>query len=86
MSEKKVYITTKDNPYNPDSEFDMWYLWDVTRGYNTCAYLARITHTTDGLTDEENAEEIESAIDDIIRLDPFGMYKKVVVNGSESTD
>lgn len=32
-------ITTFDNPYNPFEQFSDWFLFDVEKGYNTCAYL-----------------------------------------------
>lgn len=84
MAKMKAFITTVDNPYNPSVDMQKWYMWDVTHGYNTSAYLARVTMTSDGSTDEENAEEIETAIDDIVRLDPFGIYKKLVREVPES--
>lgn len=71
-------LTTIDNPYNPKTEFIQWFLFDVEKGYNSCAYLSRIARTSDQLSDEENQEEIERAIDEIIRLDIFGIYKKVL--------
>ena len=55
-------LTTKDNPYDPFNQFDSWFIYDVTNGYNTCGYLARIAHTSDALTEPENNAEIERAI------------------------
>lgn len=73
----KVAITTVDNPYNPLTDFDHWRLYDeVEKGYNTSGYLARIAKTSDSLSDEENDEEIERAIDEIIEFNP-GVYRKV---------
>ena len=46
-------------------------------GYNTCAYLDRIAHTSDQFSEEENNQEIERAIDEIIRYDFMNIYKKV---------
>ena len=40
-------LTTFDNPYNPFEQFSDWFLFDVEKGYNTCAYLDRIAHTSD---------------------------------------
>ena len=67
--EQRVALTTFDNPYDPFDEFTSWWLFDVEKGYNSCAYLDRIAKTTDILTDAEEAEEIERAIDEIVRLD-----------------
>ncbi len=73
----RCYITTFDNPYDPATQFDKWFLFDVEKGYNTCGYLARIAKTSPELSDEENDEEIERAIDEIIKYDFMNIYKKV---------
>ena len=46
-------------------------------GYNSSAYLARIAFTSDQLSDKENEKEIERAIDEIIKYDPFNLYVKI---------
>ena len=76
---KRARITTFDNPYNPQEEFTQWFLFDVNKGYNTCAYLGRIAKTSDQLSDEENEIENERAIDDIIKYVFQNIYKKVYV-------
>lgn len=73
----KVAITTIDNPYNPFEQFDSWFLFDVEKGYNTCAYLGRIARTSESLSDAENDNEVERAIDEIIKYDVENIYKKV---------
>ena len=73
----KVALTTFDNPYDPFKDFDSWLLYDSEKGYNSCGYLGRIARTSDSLTDEENEEEIERAIDEIIKYDFLNIYKKV---------
>ncbi len=70
-------LTTIDNPYDPFSQFDAWYQFDEGKGYHSCAYLARIARTSDQLSGTENEQEIERAIDDIIKYDPLGIYKKI---------
>lgn len=76
---RQVGITTVDNPYHPLTDFDNWqYQDEVVLGYGSCAYLARIAKTSDSLTDKENMEEIERAIDEIISFNPT-LYKKVVI-------
>ena len=77
MSKEIVAITTIDNPFDPFDQFESWFLFDVQKGYNTCAYLDRIARTTDEFTDEENRSEIERAIDEIIENDFMHIYKKV---------
>ena len=70
-------LTTFDNPYNPFEQFSDWFLFDVEKGYNSCAYLARIARTSEQFSDEENNREIERAIDEIIQYDFMNIYKKV---------
>lgn len=74
---RAVAITTIDNPYDPFDQFREWYMFDSLAGYGSCGYLDRIAHTSDALTDEENEQEIERAIDEIIMFNPT-IYKKVV--------
>lgn len=69
-------LTTVDNPYDPFSDFDQWFLFDIVKGYNSCSYLARIARTSDQLSDKENEEEIDRAIDEIVIINPT-LYKKV---------
>lgn len=70
-------LTTVDNPYDPFDDFDHWFLFDITKGYNSCGYLARIARTSEQLTTREGLEEIERAIDEIVRFNPL-LYKKIV--------
>ena len=72
---KETRLTTIDNPYSPFTQFDEWFLFDVEKGYNTCDYLGRIARTSDMLTDQENDEEIERAIDEIVTSDYRNTYK-----------
>lgn len=81
----KTMLTTIDNPFNPFENFDSWFLFDVEKGYNSCAYLARIAKTSDEFTEEEEAEEIERAIDEIIKYDFMNIYVKVKEEDTETT-
>ena len=75
---KRVALTTIDNPFDPFEQFTSWFLFDVEKGYNSSDYLARIAKTSDALSDEENTDELERAIDEIIQYDLFDIYKKVI--------
>ena len=75
-----VMLTTIDNPFDPFTEWDQWRRYDEDKKYYTCGYLARIAKTADDLTDEENAKEIERAIDEILSININGLYKKVYGN------
>ena len=77
MSNYECMLTTFDNPYDPFEQFTSWFLFDVEKGYNSCAYLARIAKTSDSFTEEENRIEVERAIDEIIKYDFMNIYKKV---------
>ncbi len=73
----KVMLTTFDNPFDPFEQFTSWFLFDVEKGYNSCAYLGRIARTSDEFSEEENTREVERAIDEIIKYDFMNVYKKV---------
>lgn len=75
---REVMLTTTDNPYDPFEQFDEWFAFDTQKGYNTCAYLARIAKTSNELPDNMNDEETERAIDEICFFNVTGNYKKVV--------
>ncbi|MFR2196068.1 MAG: hypothetical protein ACLS5Y_00545 [Clostridia bacterium] len=79
----KVMLSTIDNPFNPFEDFNSWFLFDVEKGYNSCSYLARIAKTSNEFTEEEEAEEIERAIDEIIQYDFMNLYIKVKQADSE---
>ena len=73
-------LTTIDNPFDPFEQFTSWFLFDVEKGYNSCSRLARIAHFTDEMTQKEQDEENERAIDEIIEYDVMNIYKKVTKN------
>ena len=77
MNNSNCMLTTFDNPFDPFEQFTSWFLFDVEKGYNTCSYLARIAKTSDQFSEQENNDEIERAIDEIIKYNPLNIYKKV---------
>ena len=78
MTETKTMLTTMDNPFDPFDDYDNWRRYDEEHYYpNTSSYLARITKITDDMSLKEEDEEIERACDEIIELNPLGIYKKV---------
>ena len=40
---EKYRLTTKNNPYNPFTQWNDWYFFDLSKGYNTCERIARKT-------------------------------------------
>ena len=75
---KQISITTIDNPFNPLDDFTSWLMFDIEKGYYTCSKIARLTNLTDEMTDKEEIEEIERAINRLIEIDPLDLYIKVV--------
>jgi len=73
----RVMLTTIDNPYDPFTDFDRWYGYDMSKGYATCSYLARIANDTNDLPIDLEDLEREKAIDEIVELNVLGLYLKV---------
>ena len=73
---KECMLTTIDNPFDPFEQFTSWLMFDIEKGYNSCSYLARIVNLSDDMTQKEMDEEIDRAIDEIITLNPLGIYVK----------
>ncbi len=70
-------LTTMDNPYNPFTQFTDWFLYDEEKGYHTCGLIARISRTSDLLSDKENEEEYERACDEVLKIDFENKYIKL---------
>lgn len=79
---EECMLTTIDNPYDYFEQFTQWLLFDKEKGYNTCEYLGRIVRLSDDMTQKEENEEVERAIDEIISINPLHIYKKVKRNPS----
>lgn len=77
----KCALSTYDNPYDPFTQFDDWYRYDMDKGYDSCGYLDRVAHTSDQLSEEENDAEIERAILQIIKFEPE-TYKMVELSAA----
>lgn len=77
-------LTTIDNPFNPFTQFDDWFAFDTRAGYNTSAFLARIVITSDELSEEDQSVAIELAIDEIVKNNVLGLYRKVTASHSDA--
>ena len=75
--ENTCMLTTFDNPFDPFEQFTAWSLFDAEKGYYCSNRVARIANVTDDMSDEEESAEVERAIDEIIKYDPFNIFKKV---------
>ena len=73
----EVALTTIDNPFDPFEQFNDWFEFDIEKGYYTCSRLARLTNPSDDLSEVERNNEIERAIDELIKYDFLDIYKKV---------
>lgn len=73
----RTMLTTIDNPYDPFTHWDEWYQWDEQAGYHTCGLLARLAHTSDELSEADQELELDSAIDEIVKDQFYGPYRKV---------
>ena len=78
MKTRQVHITTIDNPFDPFEDFVSWYMFDVEQGYYSCNKIGRLVKTTDEMSEIEENEEIERAIDRLIEIDPLDIYRKLV--------
>lgn len=70
-------LTTRDNPFHPIEEYEQWLRYDEDHGYYTNNYLARVAGTSEALSDYENVRAVNTAIDEILRFDFMGIYKKI---------
>jgi hypothetical protein len=73
-------LTTVDNPFDPSTQFDEWYAYDTAAGHHSLALQARIVRTSEALSDADQDQAIEDAIDEIVRINASGVHRKVVVN------
>lgn len=79
MDESTGYmLTTIDNPWSPHTNYDEWLSWDREHGYDTPGLLARVAKVSLDLPDSDIDDSIGEAIDEIVELNPNGMYRKAM--------
>lgn len=59
---KQIWVTTVDNPYDPFTQWDLWYRYDEKCGYHTCGTLARLANVSNDLSDAEYEDCVDDAI------------------------
>jgi hypothetical protein len=74
---KRSRLTTVDNPYSPFEDYAAWYAFDIASGYHTSSFLARIVTDSDQLSDSDQEFAIEQAIDEVVKENVLGIYRKV---------
>lgn len=77
-------LTTEDNPFSPFTEFDKWLAFDEAAGHYTLALLARVTSTSDELSELDNDQAITFAIDEIVEENVSGIHLKAFEPSSSS--
>jgi hypothetical protein len=70
-------LTTVDNPFDPFAEFDEWLEYDQLMGYNTPSLLDRIAKVSNDLSEADQAQAVQDAIDEIVAENVSGMWRKV---------
>ena len=72
-------LTTFDNPFNPFEDIMSWRLYDLEKGYYCSERLGKVVLPLlkEDMTQQEENEAIELAIDTIVKNDFLNIYKKV---------
>lgn len=70
-------LTTVDNPFDPFDDYSSWWAYDVTSGYNSGQLLARVANYSEDLPPAAQAQAIEQAIDEIVRENVLGVFRKI---------
>ena len=86
MAETEYMLTTVDNPFDPFTRFDEWFAFDESMGYGTSSFLDRVAMVSDELSEPDAARAIQEAIDEIIRENVSGMWRKVSRNDVEELE
>lgn len=79
VDKQEHMLSTSDNPFNPSTEWDRWYAWDEMMGYHSSSLLARVSLSSPELSLSLMQEDIEDAIDEIVRENVSGVHIKVPV-------
>lgn len=82
-TKKEIWVTTVDNPFDPFTQWDRWYSYDMKMGYNTCGRLANLAAISNDLSDAEVNDCIDSAIKTLLDFyEPFEVYR-LAIEGKE---
>lgn len=75
--EYKYYLTTRDNPFDPEEQQESWRLYDKLNHYDTEETFERWLITSDEMSDSQKAFDTDEAMLRFIARDPFNMYIRV---------
>lgn len=71
-------LSLASNPYDPFTEYELWLNFDHKEGFDTAGLLARSVVSSSALSEAEQEDAVEQAIDSIVANPSFGgLYKKV---------
>ena len=70
-------LTTVDNPYDPFTQYDEWYAFDARSGYNTPSLLARVVNSSYEISEADQDQAIEDAIEQIVNENVSGVHRMV---------
>jgi len=73
----EYHLTTVDNPFDPFTEFKEWLSFDLRHNYNTLELQDRVIVTSDELSEADQIDAYNQAIDEIVRLNVSGVHRKV---------
>lgn len=78
IKDSDYMLTTIDNPFNPHTQFDEWYQYDITKGQDCCGLISRIVDELKAGIDNDLIEDedlVDEAIERIIKIDPINFCK-----------
>jgi hypothetical protein len=76
----RTMLTTVDNPFSPFDDYPAWLAYDLALGYDTSGFLGRIATVSDDLSESDQEAALEAAIDEIVKENATGTYRKVTKN------
>ena len=79
-NDDSVMLSTLDNPYDPFTQYDEWFVFDTEHGYNCCSLLARVSQFSIEFDEQKEKEIVNEAIDKIIKMNLNGKFIKVFKN------
>lgn len=74
MYDKWPSLTTSDNPYDQNKEFEKWLDYDEMHGYHTLSFIDRLTGVLpDKLSDKANLDYVETVLNDAVATNPLAL-------------
>lgn len=74
---KEYMLTTIDNPFDPFTQYEEWDAYDRRSGYFSLGLLARIVRSSREMSDADQAQAINDAVDEVVNVNALGIYRRV---------